>query len=121
MLCEKAIVVFIPPGAEVVIGYITAGAPSKTRIFIDNRNLPNWQSINYYAGCLLDTDLYKYAQKGGGFINQVALNIYPGYAIPVLPIAVPNGPILGWSASNPACVDCSLRGSKIKPSYWIDY
>jgi len=107
--------------AEVVIGYLTAGAPAKTRIFIDNRNLPNWQSINYYAGCLLDTDLYKYAQKGGGVINQVALNIYPGYAIPVLPIAVPNGPILGWSASNPACVDCSLRGSKIKPSYWIDY
>ena len=107
--------------AEVVVGYVTAGAPSQTRVYIDNHNLPNWQSINYYAGCVLDTDLYKFQQKGGGTINQVALNIFTGYAIPVLPIAVPNGPILGWSASGPSCVDCSLRGTNIKPSYWIDY
>ena len=106
--------------SEVVIGYITAGLPSKRRIFIDNHFLPNWQSDSPYTGCLLDTDLYKFTLKNGLVINQVAINIFPGYHVPVLPIAVPDGPILGWSSSSPACVDCTLRGSNKKPDYWID-
>jgi len=106
--------------AEVVIGYITAGTPSKTRIFIDNHNLPNWRADNYYGGCTLDSDYYVAHLSGGGTANQVAAYIFTGYHIPVLPIAVPRGPILGWSASLPSCVDCTLRGTNIRPGYWID-
>ena len=43
---------------ETVLGYITAGSPAETRIFISNRVLPAWQSITAYTGCKMDTALY---------------------------------------------------------------
>ena len=103
--------------AEVVIGYITAGRPTKYRIFIDTHNLPAWLSDNPYSGCLLDTDYY---HPGRGQ-NSIADYIYTGIDIPVNPVAPPLSAIIGWSGSSPYCVDCTLNGTNKKPDYWTDY
>ncbi len=109
---------------EPVIGYISVGKVSTKRIFIDNQQIP---FTNYREGeeCVLDTFLYKYVSPGGKTaVNQVDEYInykiggnYPPY-IPVLPISIPGGAVLGYSASTSDCTDCTLRGTNIQPSYW---
>ena len=105
--------------AEPVIGFIGAGTTSTKRIFVDNRNLPAWHASTPYDACLLDTFLYKKSIPGTKLIeNQVADFIYPDIFLPVQAIQPINSPIVGFSASSPNCVDCTLRGTNIKPSFW---
>jgi Domain of unknown function (DUF4249) len=105
--------------SEPVLGYITAGSPAETRIFIDNRNLPAWQSTNPYSTCVLDTDLYN-RPVGRSFINEVELYIYAGINTPLYAIQPPGAPHpLGYAASQTSCVDCTLRGTNKQPSFWI--
>jgi hypothetical protein len=107
--------------SEAVIGYITAGAPSKARIFIDTRQLPGWISDNPYSGCLVDTALYKRVLTNGQIVNDVVENVYSDRELPIGPIERPgSGKILGWSESSHACVDCTLRGTNKMPSWWND-
>jgi len=107
--------------SETVLGYITAGAPAEARIFIDNRDLPAWHANTPYDGCKMDTDLYAKVLRGGVIENDVAINIYSGAEIPIYPVTPPAGvPILGFSASNPACVDCTLRGTNVPPVFWVN-
>jgi hypothetical protein len=105
--------------AEIVIGFVTAGTYSTKRIFVDSRNLPAWLPQTPYAGCRLDTFLYKKVLKGGGIENQVEEYIYSGFDTPVAGIfPTIGGPIAGFSGSSQSCVDCTLRGTNIKPNYW---
>lgn len=109
--------------AETVIGYISAGNISTKRIFITNAQLPNWP-IAVNTSCQLDTFLYKYIAPGSKTVeNQVneQINYHktPGATyIPIDPITVPFSPPLGYSASTPDCVDCTLRGTNKKPAFW---
>lgn len=108
--------------SEPVLGYMTAGSPSEKRVFIDNRVLPAWLAITPYTGCKLDTDLY--AQPVGFSIqNYVQAFIYSSMETPIStivssPPALPK--TLGYTASTPVCVDCTLRGTNQRPSFWID-
>jgi len=111
---------------EPVIGYLSVGSTSTRRIFIRSQQLPAWLATPVYPNCELDSELYVYYPAGAKLpVNQV--NEYINYSkgagagalIPVQPIERPGGPILGYTASTPQCVDCTLRGSNIQPSYWI--
>ncbi|MBS1532436.1 MAG: DUF4249 domain-containing protein [Bacteroidetes bacterium] len=107
--------------AEAVLGYITAGRPSEARIFIDNRYLPAWHASTPYEGCKIDTDLYKAVLPNGVIENDVQINLYSGYEIPLYAVTPPTGvPILGFGASIAPCVDCTLRGTNKKPAFWQD-
>jgi uncharacterized protein DUF4249 len=107
--------------AEPVIGYITAGSASQARIFIDNRNLPAWVSDNYYSTCRLDTALFARQVSPNLVVNEVAEYIYTGVYMPIYAIAPPGSThILGYAASVPSCVDCTLRGTNVKPSFWTE-
>jgi len=104
--------------SEQVLGYITAGTASESRIFIDNRNLPAWRAATPYEGCFMDTAYY----AGRGNTNEVQMYIYSGYKIPIYPISLPgSGKIVGYSEGDPACVDCTLRGTNKRPDFWTDY
>jgi hypothetical protein len=103
------------PG-EAVIGYITAGVPAETRIFIYTKNLPNWQPITPYTGCIMDTALFC---AGPGCENQVKDEIFPGYETPLYPVGYPI--IIGYAISGPVCVDCTLRGTTKQPGFWRAY
>lgn len=101
---------------EIVIGYITAGTPTKSRIYIDSRNHPYWVPNTPYGNCAIDSVLYK---TSSGF--QVNSDIYTGLEDPILPIPDPSnryGPPIGWTAAAPICVDCTLRGTNKQPSWW---
>ncbi|MBB3057163.1 DUF4249 domain-containing protein [Mucilaginibacter gotjawali] len=110
--------------SEPVIGYISVGSVSSARIFIANQQLPAWADSHNDPTCKLDTFYFKYIPPGSTTpINQVDLHInYNKGAtnpeIPVLAISPPGSPPIGYTASEPVCVDCTLRGTNVKPSFW---
>jgi hypothetical protein len=109
---------------EAVIGYISVGTTSTARIFVRNQQLPAWVTTLPYPDCKLDTFLYKYIPLGLNTpVNQVDLfiNYNKGATSPEIPVAginPPGGPIIGYSAAQPICVDCTLRGSNVEPAFW---
>jgi hypothetical protein len=126
--------------SEPVIGYISVGAVSTTRLFIGAYQLPEgtlaWTPITYYttnAACTIGNDpqnpkepcCYFVSQDSeGNTVNQV--DKYINYltnnnGIPLIPVdALTNksGAIIGYTASIPECVDCTLRGTNKKPAFW---
>jgi hypothetical protein len=110
--------------SEAVIGYISVGATSSVRIFIHNQQLPAWLPTPAYPNCVLDTFLYVYYAKGSNTpVNQVNefINYDEGAISPEIPVSAispPAHPPIGYTASAPECVDCTLRGSNIQPPFW---
>jgi hypothetical protein len=85
-----------------VVGFISAGAVTSKRIFIDNRDLPNWLPVTYYdqIDCRNDT---------------ITLTNFDEYSF-VPPLFVPvSSPLF---AAPPKCVDCTLRGTNAEPGFW---
>ncbi|HEY9000141.1 MAG TPA: DUF4249 domain-containing protein [Mucilaginibacter sp.] len=106
--------------SEQVIGYVTAGTFTQQRVYINKYDLPG--SLQYftnlpYNNCFIDS-LYFSNPKTGE--NQVENDLYHGDAVPLWAIQQPGGPLLGYAASGGICVDCTLRGTNVKPSFWID-
>ncbi|MDF2433268.1 MAG: hypothetical protein JWP44_2899 [Mucilaginibacter sp.] len=112
--------------SEPVIGYVSVGTVSSKRIFITNQQLPNWLPANPYPYCKLDTALYKYVCPDckGPPINQVNQLINfkknnSAYLIPVQAIMPPgSSTVLGFSAAQRECVDCTIRGTNKQPAFW---
>jgi hypothetical protein len=110
---------------EPVIGYISVGSTTNQRIFIKNQQLPAWLPTPAYNNCVLDTEYYVYYAPGAkNPVNQVNqyINYNKGAINPLIPIdaiAPPQHPPIGYTASSPSCVDCTLRGTNIQPSFWI--
>jgi hypothetical protein len=107
--------------SEPVLGYVTAGASARTRIYIDNRKLPAWLAVTPYVGCILDTNLYNRTLPNGAVINEVKDEIYSGYNTPIVPYKPDPRMVhpLGYTGSSPACVDCTLRGTNKQPNFWV--
>jgi hypothetical protein len=106
--------------SEQVIGYITAGAFTRQRAYINKYNLPGtlqYHTALPYDNCFTDSLYYSNPRSGE---NQVKNEIYSGNEIPVTTIQRPGGPVLGYVASEGICVDCTLRGTNVKPSFWVD-
>ncbi len=110
--------------AEAVIGYISVGNVAIKRIFIDKQQLPFSIPNLPYSDCMIDTLLYRYFAPGAKIpVNQVNefINYNNGATtikIPIVAIQQPGGPILGYTASSPFCVDCTVRGSNKQPLFW---
>jgi len=108
--------------AEPVIGYITAGAVTEARIFIDNKNLPGWTANTPYGACTLDSVYYAYQAPSSDpnspplITNQVRDLIYPGTLIPIDAFSGHYGG--GFTAAFPVCADCTLRGTNKQPAFW---
>jgi hypothetical protein len=110
--------------SEPVIGYVSVGSTSTARIFIRARDLPAWPPFRLDENCSLTSALYAYVDpQSGATVNQVnqLINYNKGAAyplIPIYPIQMPGGPILGYVAGTPECVDCTLHGSNKLPPFW---
>lgn len=102
--------------AEPVLGYVGVHSVTEKRFFLDAAaQLPKPQPSSVffdpaYASCLNTDD----------FIFPKGLaQLQAGALVPVRPIInINSGDTIGMTASIPACVDCRLRGTNIKPSYW---
>ena len=86
---------------EVMVGLVDISEEQEQRIYISNAQLPSW---NYRAPCV-----------------TVILDIsgYDPSLIPINPHEFDGfGNIKNFIASLPFCVDCTTRGSNIKPAFW---
>lgn len=92
--------------AELVIGYIDATSEQSKRIFIRKDQVHDWK---YTPGCSYITIDNK----------RDSIQKYGTGLIPVVPEMLgPFNSIITFTAAIPYCVDCTLRGSNVKPSYW---
>lgn len=91
---------------EPVIGYISAGTMVKKRIFLEKSQLPKWTTIYPFDCSSIDT-------INNDVKRQAMLS---GYLIPLEIITTPKGDFV--TAASPSCADCTIRGSKKKPSFW---
>ncbi|WP_426669582.1 DUF4249 domain-containing protein [Mucilaginibacter sp. McL0603] len=112
--------------SEPVIGYITVGSTTSQRIFIQKQQLPGWPTTPFYTNCHLafpgqSCCLYVYPpgppNQVDAYINYLTNN-NPNPLIPIDAIGLPGHPPLGYTAASRECVDCTLRGTNKKPSFW---
>jgi hypothetical protein len=106
--------------AEPVIGFITAGAVTQKRLFIDNSALPStWlPNLSYYDGCSLITVFYDFVVPGSAppfQINKFMDFIYSHVEVPIDTVSKPQQ---GYTSARPYCADCTVRGTNKQPSFW---
>lgn len=91
---------------EPVIGYIDICPIQEKRIYINRKSLPDW---NYTQSCS-EVEIPNISDSI--FIKALFL-------LPTYPNTDPmTGRIISFYAAPPECVDCKLKGSSIKPSFW---
>ena len=97
--------------AKMVLGFFNISPAQEKRFFIYAKQVQDW---NYSMTCPLlqfvnqPDSIAKYASS---FLPIIAAKTKP------IPFSL-NLQILTFSASFPACVDCTLNGTNIKPAYW---
>ena len=102
--------------SETVIGYVGFASMESKRIFINSLQLSGWDYHNF--DCMQDSILTRVegspdpyeqinAAFGRGLIPTTALHV--NFA---------TGEVTRFLAAPPFCVDCTLSGTNIKPSYW---
>ncbi len=102
---------------EPVIGYVSACTIQTKRVFISNDQLPLvWSPADPY-NCREDSELYCH---GRDCINDVAKNLIPlsSTEIPVSELPPGSHDPIGYLSADVYCTDCTIRGTKIQPSFW---
>lgn len=113
----------VSDATEPVLGFVSAHSVVEKRIFIDHDDFPKGRLIYadaYNNACLL-TEVPKDLLIPDIPLTIVdnALNVFrQGNLIPVAStLSGPSNNIV-YTASTPECVDCRLRGTNVKPSFW---
>src|SRR6185437_15265679 len=90
---------------ELVIGYVEVSQEKDKRLYIKNSEVPDW---NYQMACLrmiIHNDASSIQKDGAG--------------LPTIPYEVsPFGITSFYDSPDYNCVDCTLRGSNVRPSFW---
>ena len=98
---------------EPVLGYVGAHSVTEKRIFIDRNDLPlplNWVFDTGYQSCGVKPEEFNLFDALANFST-------PNY-MPIDPLYNDAGVIVGYSGASPTCIDCRLRGTNVKPSFW---
>ncbi|HLX90176.1 MAG TPA: DUF4249 domain-containing protein [Puia sp.] len=90
--------------AETVVGFVDVSNLQQQRIFIANSQVPDWDYI--YVGCVLDT-----LSNDSTDLSKVTFEN-------VLPIAFVGNSMGQFTESSSDCIDCTLTGSNVKPTFW---
>ncbi|SNR75824.1 MULTISPECIES: DUF4249 domain-containing protein [Hymenobacter] len=104
---------------EPVLGFVGAATVVEQRLFVDRLTLPNeWHPQNEgYERCTgLNTLLHDSTERHG--YNMYKFFADTTYRVPVTEIRDSRGTIIGFENQTPDCIDCRLRGSNVKPSFW---
>jgi hypothetical protein len=92
---------------EPVVGFVDVLEEKNLRVFISNADIPGW---GFRAPC---TSIYDIAND-----EDSILKAGPGIE-PIEPIKLDmRGNIARFSAADIGCVDCTTRGTNVKPSFW---
>ncbi|MEO6850411.1 MAG: hypothetical protein ABI203_08435, partial [Mucilaginibacter sp.] len=106
--------------AEPVLGYISAGIPAQDRLFVGASGLPQqwFRTIpTPYTGCTLDSLYFKDPKRQN---TNSTLLLYQGNEVPLEGLVDAHMVPIGFTASSTFCVDCRLRGTNVRPSFWVD-
>ncbi|NVK49939.1 MAG: DUF4249 domain-containing protein [Cyclobacteriaceae bacterium] len=97
-----------------VIGQVSLGVVKQKRLFIDIREVAPWRAeVEEYFGCITEPDTVLVANYDQYFRN--------GGNIPTTPVFLENGFVpIGYRYSRASCVDCTRRGTNVKPDFWED-
>jgi hypothetical protein len=91
--------------SEMVIGFVDIADVYTKRIFISNSDVPGWG--------------YRYTCREEQIINHPDTISAKGFPTPTTPFEMENDFIKIFNATTDAtCVDCTLRGVNVKPSFW---
>jgi hypothetical protein len=102
-------IVCVDNPAEKVLGYFSVSAMSSKRIFIEEK----FEGIiDQYANCATDT-LYGGADEIVG-LGQIIWTLFDTPAVPFY------SPRIRIFTETKGCADCTVRGTTIKPLFWID-
>jgi hypothetical protein len=103
--------------SEMVIGFVDVTTVETKRVFISNESLQEW---GYELGCkaFFEPDKkfsdYPYPNDPSLFNNIAERNI-----VPTTPAETgPGGAVKRFFANYRYCVDCTMRGTNIKPDFW---
>jgi hypothetical protein len=98
-----------------VVGFLSLGTVKQRRLWIDFRDVIPWVRIDApeYFGCIAEPDTvliidYESAFQSGGYLPAIPIFCDTCY-----------DPI-GFRKAERRCVDCTLRGSNVKPDFWED-
>ncbi|MBG6234989.1 hypothetical protein IWX76_001557 [Pedobacter sp. CAN_A7] len=102
--------------AEPVLGYLSAGTVEQKRIFISDRELPDWRTAYPFSCAPLDSVFLQDMDPG------VSPKLYWEKVINQIPVEgfyhPENGGLLGYLGASSACADCTIRGTNKRPEYW---
>ena len=92
---------------EIVVGYVEVSQEKEKRIFISGGQIPSW---GYFMQCdeeiVIDNNIDSILKNSGGRIPTIPDHLGPFNSI------------IDFFAANPECVDCTLRGTNVKPTFW---
>jgi hypothetical protein len=97
-----------------VIGQVGLGKVQQRRLFIDINQISPWRAeVPEYDGCILSADTV--------LIRDYDSRFRSGVNIPAQPM-VPEGAFnpIGYRYSSLRCVDCTQRGTNVRPDFWED-
>ena len=92
---------------ELVLGYVGVNSVTEKRVFISNQDLDDW---NYSSEC--EPEIIVMNQR-----EDLIEHFYNDVKMPTLPI-YKDGMLVAVRGASDVCVDCRLKGSNIKPSFW---
>lgn len=99
----KSNIVNVNDPAEDVLGYFQVYSQTEKRLFIERRDLENFEYKSGYEYCTLDSVLVEDMKSTDAYLLVGSF----GQPTPE-----------GYTYSSPSCVDCRKKGTNVKPSYW---
>ena len=91
--------------AEIVVGFVEVADLQEKRIWIRPSELKDW---TYMQGCVL--------REVPNITDSV--RAYAGFAPTTMGEQTPRGDIATYFVTDWLCVDCTLRGTNVRPSFW---
>lgn len=98
-----------------VIGFVSIGVLRQKRLFISLREILPWTiyDLPAYYQCELSNDTIPISAYEEVFGS--------GEFVPATPISIPGIPyVVGYQGTERRCADCTLRGTNVKPDFWVD-
>ena len=104
--------------SELVIGYLSAGNVATKRVFISASQLPPSYSTKYPGYCEIDTGFFSPTgvQKSAAILIPPTSPYLPIQAL--YPVPDPLGVPYAFTFSTILCTDCTVRGTRTRPSFW---
>ena len=91
--------------AETVVGFVEVSETRQKDIFISNAEVTPWGQVPACGKIVI----YNHPDSIKPYVD--------GY-IPISPVLMRGLAIVKFDAAPPICVDCTLRGTNTKPSFW---